>query len=109
METRKASKRRKRRAVAALSKHQKNGNGRCLVSKILHERGMDTRGVRSGEDFAGLMSAIMIDVVSGNLAPQLANATCNAGGRLLRVFELAHKYGKQKDLHGKPMVLELGS
>lgn len=39
------------------------------------------------------MSALMSDVVSGAVAPQVGNAACNAGGKLLKVVELQYKYG----------------
>lgn len=51
-------------------------------------------GVRTGEDFAGLMSALMSDVIEGRLTPVAANATCNAGGKLLKVVEMQYRYGK---------------
>ena len=51
------------------------------------------RGVSSGEDFAGLMSALMSDLIAGRVTPQVGNAVCNAGGKLLKVVEMRHKYG----------------
>lgn len=41
-----------------------------------------------------MMSALMSDVIEGNVTPQVANATVNAGGKLLKVVELQLKYGK---------------
>lgn len=37
------------------------------------------------------MSALMSDVIEGRIAPQVVNAACNAGGKLLRVVELEHQ------------------
>jgi len=51
------------------------------------------RGVRTGEDFAGLMSALMSDLIAGRVTPQVGNAVCNAGGKLLKVVEMKYKYG----------------
>lgn len=53
-------------------------------------------GVKTGEDFANLMSALMSDVIDGRMAPNVANATCNAGGKLLKVIEMEHKYGRSQ-------------
>jgi hypothetical protein len=39
------------------------------------------------------MSALMSDLIEGNIAPNVGNATCNAGGKLLRIVELQYKYG----------------
>lgn len=40
-----------------------------------------------------MMSALMSDVIEGSITPQVANATVNAGGKLLKVVELQLKYG----------------
>lgn len=39
------------------------------------------------------MSAMMSDVLAGTIAPEHCNAVCNAGGKLLKVVEMKHKYG----------------
>jgi hypothetical protein len=58
------------------------------------------QGIETATDFATMMSALMSDLIEGNVTPQVGNATCNAGGKLLRIVELQYKYGTQKD--GKP-------
>ena len=62
-------------------------------------------GVRTGDDFANLMSALMSDVLEGAITPMIANATVNAGGKLLKVVEMQYKYGSPKNQ--QPMVLNL--
>jgi hypothetical protein len=42
------------------------------------------------------MSALMSDLIEGTVTPQVGNATCNAGGKLLRIVELQYKYGVQE-------------
>lgn len=39
------------------------------------------------------MSAMMTDIVDGTVSPQVANAACNAGGKLLKIVEMQLKYG----------------
>lgn len=39
------------------------------------------------------MSALMTDLIEGRVSPGIGNAACNAGGKLLKVVELQHKYG----------------
>lgn len=51
-------------------------------------------GIKTGPDFANLMSAMMSDLIAGRITPNIANATCNAAGKLLKVVEMQHKYGK---------------
>jgi hypothetical protein len=53
------------------------------------------KGVKTGTEFASLMSALMSDLIEGSITPQVGNATCNAGGKLLKVVEMTYKYGTQ--------------
>lgn len=66
-------------------------------------------GVSTAEDFAGLMSSVMCDVIDGRLSPPVANAVCNAGGKLLKVVEMQYKYaGKPSQSTGQmPPSLQL--
>lgn len=52
------------------------------------------RGVKTGTDFANMMSSLMSDLIAGRVTPQIGNAVCNAGGKLLKVVEMKQKYGK---------------
>lgn len=51
-------------------------------------------GVKTGADFANLMSALMSDIIAGRIDARSANATCSAGGKLLKIVEMQMKYGK---------------
>lgn len=51
------------------------------------------KGVKTGTDSANLMSCLMSDLISGKVTPQIGNAVCNAGGKLLKVVEMKQKYG----------------
>lgn len=62
-------------------------------------------GVRTSVDFAKLMSAIMSDTIEGRVTPSVANAACNAGGKLLKVVDLQMKYGTKSS--GNQKVLDL--
>lgn len=50
------------------------------------------QGVKDGKDFANMMSALMSDVLDGTVTPDIANAACNAGGKLLKIVEMEFKY-----------------
>jgi len=60
-----------------------------------------TKGIRTGQDFALLMSTLMSDIIDGRVTPSVGNATCNAGGKLLKVVEMQYKYGTQAGNSGK--------
>ena len=63
------------------------------------------RGIHDAASFADVMSAMMSDVVTGRLTPEVCNATCNAGGKLLKVVEMTYKYGKKHA--DRPPTLQL--
>ena len=39
------------------------------------------------------MSAMMSDLLEGKVTPRVANATCNAGGKLLKIVEMQLRFG----------------
>ena len=51
------------------------------------------------------MSALMADVVEGRITPSVTHAACNAGGKLLKVVEMQHKYGTQTEKGHKSLPL----
>lgn len=61
-------------------------------------------GITSGVDFARIMSALMSDVLEGAVTPEIANATVNAGGKLLKVVEMQYKYAPPK-FGEQPMLI----
>jgi hypothetical protein len=40
------------------------------------------------------MSALIADIMTARITPQVSNAAVNAGGKLLKVVEMQHKYGQ---------------
>ena len=50
-------------------------------------------GIKTGRDFAQFMSSLMSDLIKGTVTPGVGNAACNAGGKLLKVVEMQHRYG----------------
>ena len=72
-----------------------NGESKEIIERTI-PRSLEfaKKGIRSGGDFAGMMSALMSDLIEGTITPQVGNATVNAGGKLLKVVELQLKYGK---------------
>ena len=97
-------------------------NGATAASAALPEQRRDTspakpprslaaaeRGIKTGRDFANLMSALMSDLIEGRVTPSVGNATCNAGGKLLKVVELQYKYGTKGAGTGeKTLLLAVG-
>jgi hypothetical protein len=56
--------------------------------------GIAENGIYTAQQFAALMSALMTDLLNGTVTPGIGNATCNAGGKLLKMVELNQKYGQ---------------
>ena len=63
------------------------------------------RGIRSGAQFADFMSCLISDIVARRLTPEVGNAACNAGSKLLKVVEMQYKYGMAAN--GESQVLTL--
>ena len=73
------------------------GDKKATSSAIQHREPTSlkiaARGVKTGTDFAELMSSLMTDIIQGSITPAVGNATCNAGGKLLKVVEMQYRYG----------------
>ena len=65
------------------------------------------KGIKSGEDFARFMSHLISDIIARRVTPDISNAACNAGGKLLKVVEMQYKYGNPAERGGA--ILELAS
>ena len=63
------------------------------------------RGVQSSQDFRNFMSALMTDVIQGSVAPEVANAACNAGGKLLKMVELEYKFANGRPRTDRNLAL----
>lgn len=55
-----------------------------------------------------LSVGLMGDIISGRVTPAVGNATCNAGGKLLKVVEMQYKFGTQDGNQGN-RVLKLAN
>lgn len=58
-------------------------------------------GVRTAQDFAQFMSAVMGDVIAGRLSTAKAAAATRSGAALLKVIEMQYKYGSETEQPGK--------
>lgn len=90
-----------RRSAAAIEAGRKKPEPRTLS--------IATRGIRTGADFSDMMSALMSDLIEGRISPEVGNATCNAGGKLLKAVELQMKYGTPvRDTGGRKTLVLAG-
>ena len=51
-----------------------------------------------------MMSGLMSDVLAGSVTPDVANAVCNAGGKLLKMVELEYKFATEPGLKSKRSI-----
>lgn len=85
-------------------KERSTGEGvKETIARAAKSLAIAERGIETGPQFASVMSAMMTDLITGCITPQIANAVCNAGGKLLKIVEMQHKYGKQN--HQSPLKL----
>lgn len=68
-----------------------------LVKEEPRSLSLAERGVKTGADFANMMSALMSDIIADRITPSKANAACNAGSKLLKVVEMQYKYGGKEN------------
>jgi hypothetical protein len=61
-------------------------------------------GIATGADFSRVMAALLADTVAGRIEPNRANAACNVAGKLIRMVEMQHKYGKQVNGSGERLL-----
>lgn len=80
-------------ATARNNKSRANPQESAQVAPAPKSLGVSRRGVRTGEDFANFMSALMSDAIEGSLEPKVINAACKAGGMLLKVVEMQYRFG----------------
>jgi hypothetical protein len=63
------------------------------------------KGVRTANDFACLMSALISDIIEEKISPKVSNAMCNAAGKLLKVVDMQMRYGNKEPDASKELVL----
>lgn len=51
------------------------------------------------------MGALMTDVIKGSVSPEVANAACNAGGKLLKMVELEYKYATEPHARSRELSI----
>lgn len=73
-----------------------------------HPRSLEVaeRGIRNTADFADFFSRLIGDIMSKRVKPEVGNAVCNAGGKMLKAVELQCQYG-QPLVDGTPNPLLL--
>lgn len=58
-----------------------------------------SKQVSTADEFARFMSTLMTDLIAGKVTPQVGNAACNAGGKLLKVVDMQYKLGRGTNGH----------
>ena len=86
---------------------KKNTQGNKGPAAKARSMAIAAKGITTGYDFANFMSALMSDLISGKIAPQVGNAACNAGGKLLKAVEMQMRHGTANDKGQKVLTLAL--
>ena len=64
-----------------------------------------SQGINTTLELAKLMSALISDLAEDRISTQVANAICNASGRLLKVAEIQFKFGTANGKQNRPLCL----
>lgn len=75
-----------------MARSKKNSSGNTSEPTCV---ALANNGINTAADFLRMMTALMADTVTGRVQPQTANATCNVAGKIIRMVEMQHKYGRQ--------------
>ncbi len=86
-----------------MAKRKKNTSGDSTTATAAK---LADTGISTGADFSRVMAALLADTIAGRIEPQRANASCNVAGKLIRMVELQHKYGRQVE-GSRERLLEL--
>jgi hypothetical protein len=62
------------------------------------------KGIRTSGEFKSGFAALMTDTVAGRITPQVCNAVCNAGGKILKTVEMEHKWGRKEPETGEQLL-----
>lgn len=90
-----------------VARRKETAQGSQALSSAPRSLTIAKRGIRNSKDFRDAMSAIMSDLIEGRITPSVGNASCNAGGKLLRMVELEYKYGTDPQRGGPARTLTL--
>ena len=76
----------------------KAGHGKDVGPRAARGRtsAIAKRGIRTGQEFANLMSALIYDLVEERMEPKVSNAICRVSSNMLRMVELEYKAGQAK-------------
>ncbi len=66
-----------------------------------------SRGIRTADDAANFLSALIGDVMTGDVREKTANSACNAMGKLLKVVDMKHRFAGEPNADGGPKPLKL--
>lgn len=79
-------------------------HGEALAASPSKSVQIASGGIRTARDAGNFLSALIGDVMTEAVPARLANTSVNAMGKLLKVVEMQHKYGKPED-GNKSLVL----
>jgi hypothetical protein len=65
-----------------------------LAAKAPESLTLARGGIRTANDLAGLMGALIEDLMEGTVFPELGNAVCAAAGILIEAMKVQYDYGK---------------
>jgi hypothetical protein len=82
--------------IAKANGGSRRGKAVATRAKVVHQVASNGvfAGIRTSADLTRCMSQLIEDVAFGHRPSTEANAICNAAGKLLKIVEMRHKYGK---------------
>ena len=66
-------------------------------------------GINNSRQFTEVFSGLIVDLAEQKMTASIANAMCNAGGKLLKMVELEIRYGQQVPGEGRRLLTISGT
>lgn len=82
-----------------VSKENDQGNGEPTCLKYA-----GNGGIKTSQDFTNFFSCLISDLAKKTVVPNVGNAMCNAGGKIIKMVELEIRYGQHVPGHGRKLL-----
>jgi hypothetical protein len=63
------------------------------------------KGIKDSQDFTNFFSSLITDLAEKTVVPNVANAMCNAGGKLIKMVEMEIRYGQHVPGRGRKLLV----
>ena len=82
-------------SAKTLAKRTKDQPAKAMGDEAPRCLAIAQKGLNNSQQFTAFFSALIPDIIEGRVVPKVANASCNAGGKILQMIALEIKHGRE--------------